>query len=130
MSKKILIVLLFVVGLFAFLAIPNCARISPRSKLLPIYNNLRQLDGAKQQWSLENGATGIVQLSEQNIAPYLKRGLKDFKSFSTAGERYIINSLGTSPEAYLTKRVEGLPKGTVIRFKSNDGQNIETILPR
>jgi len=35
-------------------------------------NNLRQLDGAKQQWALEHNKTAQVVPTVQDIAPYLK----------------------------------------------------------
>ena len=114
-------------AIFVALAIPNCARISPHSKLNPIYNNLRQLDGAKQQWAIENKVTGMVQISEKDIFPYLGRGLHDFKEITVANERYTINSLGVSPEVYLTKKIEHLPRGTVIRFSTNNPLEFETI---
>jgi hypothetical protein len=34
-------------------------------------NNLRQIDGAKQQWALENNKTAAATPSPQDIAPYL-----------------------------------------------------------
>ena len=38
-------------------------------------NNLRQIDGAKQQWALENRKTETAIPTAQDIAPYLKDGL-------------------------------------------------------
>jgi hypothetical protein len=35
-------------------------------------NYLRQVDGAKQQWALEHGATNDVPLTWADIAPYIK----------------------------------------------------------
>jgi chromosome segregation ATPase len=38
-------------------------------------NNLRQLDGAKQQWALEGNKTARDIPTEKDLAPYLKDGL-------------------------------------------------------
>src|SRR5678816_342264 len=40
----------------------------------PCINNLRQIEGAKQQWALENGKNADDVPSWANIEPYLGRG--------------------------------------------------------
>ena len=37
-------------------------------------NNLRQIDGAKQQWALENSASSSAFVRSRDIQPYLGRG--------------------------------------------------------
>jgi hypothetical protein len=115
-------VLVGVVGLWLLcvLCIPNFVR-SGTSKTNAILNNLRQLDGAKQTWAFEHGRTGAVVVTTQDIAPYLPH----FRP--VAGERYSLRTLAEFPEAQLTREVDGRPKGTVLRFGTND--NIEIIGP-
>ena len=86
-----------------------------------IINNLRQLDGAKQQWALDHNRTGAVVVTKADIAPYLRR---DFWVTPVAGESYTIGTLEQSPEAHLTRQVDNHAKGTVIRFA---GDTIEFI---
>jgi len=91
---------------------------SGTSKTNAIFNNLRQLDGAKQLWAVEHGRTGAVVVTMQDIAAYLPH-------FTViAGERYILRTLVEVPEAQLTRDVDGRPKGTVLRFGSNDSVEI------
>jgi hypothetical protein len=98
----------------------NCVR-SGTSKTNAIFNNLRQLDGAKQTWAFEHGRTGAVVVTMQDIAPYLRHFT------AVAGERYILRTLAEVPEAQLTCEVGGRPKGTVLRLGTND--SIEIIGP-
>jgi hypothetical protein len=101
------------------------------SKVRDIFNRLRQIDGAKQQWAYEHNQTNDVVVTKEDLAT-LFRGWSDkrypdawFKPL--AGELYTINTLCKSPEAVLTRKVERLPKGTVLRFGTN--LNEEIILP-
>jgi len=57
-------------------------------------NNLRQLDGAKQQWALETQKTETAVPTAQDIAPYLKDGL--IPACPAAG-KYSINAVNVLP---------------------------------
>jgi len=102
------------------LCMPNFVR-SGTSKTNGIINNLRQLDGAKQQWALDHGRTGAVLVTTEDLVPYLRypqarHGLVK----PVAGEHYSIKTLIESPEAQLTREVDGRPKGTVIRLGTSN----------
>lgn len=104
---------------------PNFTR-SRTSKVNGMMNNLRQLDGAKQQWALDHGRTGAVQVTEQDIAPYLRHLAGGIRP--VAGERYILNRLDQSPEAELTHQLNERPKGT--RFRLSGTKGYEVIMPK
>jgi hypothetical protein len=55
-------------------------------------NNLRQIDGAKQQWALENRKDVNAVPAVKDIAAYLKEGVK-----CPAGGTYTLNSVGVGP---------------------------------
>jgi len=57
-------------------------------------NNLRQIDGAKQQWALENQKSGNALVTPQNLLPYLQA-----KAMPTcpAGGAYTLNPVGLPP---------------------------------
>ena len=57
-------------------------------------NNLRQLDGAKQQWALENKKTETAIPTEQEIAVYLK---DNAIPKCPAGGAYTLNSVAAHP---------------------------------
>ncbi len=57
-------------------------------------NNLRQIDGAKQQWALENNKDVNAIPTEKEIATYVKDGLI---SKCPAGGSYTLSSVGAVP---------------------------------
>src|SRR5216117_293626 len=69
-----IMIVVAIIGLLAAIAIPNFVRARTTSQTNACINNLRQIDGAIQQYALENnaGAAGTVNLAA--ITPYLGRG--------------------------------------------------------
>ena len=61
-------------------------------------NNLRQIDGAKQQWALEKNKTDDAVPRVQDLLPYLKDGL--FPVCPDGGS-YAINAVGERPTCSL-----------------------------
>jgi hypothetical protein len=106
--------ILIVLGLFAALGIPNRVGHGP-GKIRGIIHNLRQLDGAVQQWACVRGYTNRVPVTPKDIAPYVIGGWVN----PIAGERYALRYYPQSPEAFLNCDVEGHPKGTIISFTTN-----------
>lgn len=105
----------------------SCVRSGP-SRTKCIINNLYNLCGAMQQWASDHGRTGAVAVVQKDVAPYLARSVQlDGWVKPVAGERYILRTLTESPEAQLTREVEGRPKGTVFRLGTNG--DVQIILP-
>src|SRR5690349_12423218 len=69
-----IMIVVAIIGLLATIAIPNFVRARLKAQQSACINNLRQIDGAKQTWALENkaGASALPVLA--NIQPYLGRG--------------------------------------------------------
>ena len=69
-----IMIVVAIIGLLAAIAIPNFVRARTTSQMNACINNLRQIDGAVQQYLLENKlpATGPVGIAD--AAPYLKQG--------------------------------------------------------
>jgi type II secretory pathway pseudopilin PulG len=63
-----------IIGVLAAIAIPNFVRARTTSQQNACINNLRQIDGAKQQWALENTAPATARPTTTDIQPYLGRG--------------------------------------------------------
>ena len=84
-------------GLLAAIAIPNFVKARQSAQRNAIMNNLRMIDGAKEQWALENKKTQGSPVTEADIAQYLKGG----KVNNIRGEKYELNSVGRSPAATL-----------------------------
>jgi prepilin-type N-terminal cleavage/methylation domain-containing protein len=68
-----IMIVVAIIGLLAAIAIPNFVRARTTSQQNACINNLRQLDGAIQQYALENNASGTAAVDSANIQPYLGR---------------------------------------------------------
>jgi len=69
-----IMIVVAIIGLLAAIAIPNFVRARTTSQQNACINNLRLIDGAKQQWALEQrqGATATPQGTD--LQPYLGHG--------------------------------------------------------
>ena len=82
---------LSLVGLLA-LVIPNFIRARTTSARNACVNNLRQLDGAKEQWRLENHKTTNDVPAWEDILPYLKD-----RPACPQGGTYVLGRAGDLP---------------------------------
>ncbi len=69
-----LMIVVAIIGLLAAIALPNFVLARKTSQTDACINNLRQIDGAKQQWALETGKSGLAMPQPSDIQPYLGRG--------------------------------------------------------
>ena len=116
------------VALLATFAVPNYVG-GGHSKTVGIEHNLRQLDGAVQQWGIDHHQTGAVVVTWENVAPYLKAAPEVHSGMKPVdGEVYVVKDLMHSPEAVLTRKLGERPKGTVLRLGTNGA--LEIILPK
>ncbi|HZQ46325.1 MAG TPA: hypothetical protein VFC07_04880, partial [Verrucomicrobiae bacterium] len=73
--------------LLAALVLPSFQRASSKARSTSILNNLRQLDGAKQTWAMENKKSPTDAPTFEDLKPYMGRGTGGFPE-SIAGEKY------------------------------------------
>ena len=94
-----LMIVVAVIGLLLALAIPTFVKSRETSQLAVIYNNLRAIESAKDQWALENHK-GTGELTDvPALSDYLKGGtIKPIVS-----EVYESNRVGSA--AYATTHV-------------------------
>src|SRR5258708_39643203 len=98
-----IMIVVAIIGLLAAIAIPNFVRARTTSQQNACINNLRQVDGAKQQWALEAKADQTITPSLANIQPYLGRGTNGTAPTCPADSKngfttsYTINDLQTAP---------------------------------
>lgn len=69
-----IMIVVAIIGLLAAIAIPNFVRARTTAQTNTCINNLRQIDGAIQQWALENNASSGDTVVQGDIDPYLGRG--------------------------------------------------------
>jgi len=108
-----IMIVVAIIGLLAAIAIPNFVRARTTSQQNACINNLRQIDGAKQQWALEFKAAASATPQLSNIQPYLGRGALGTAptcpayAAATFATSYGINDLQTSPACLIMPGVAG-----------------------
>ena len=108
-----IMIVVAIIGLLATIAIPNFVRARLKAQQSACINNLRQIDGAKQTWALENKASQSTVPSIANIQPYLGRGSAGTAptcpadSAGTFATSYNLNDLQTAPTCLINPGVAG-----------------------
>ena len=69
-----IMIVVAIIGLLAAIAIPNFVKARTKAQQNSCINNLRQIDGAKSQWALENKKVDADDVTTTDVAPYLKGG--------------------------------------------------------
>jgi prepilin-type N-terminal cleavage/methylation domain-containing protein len=98
-----IMIVVAIIGLLAAIAIPNFARARTTSQQNACINNLRQIDGAKQSWALENTQVLTATPVDSQVQPYLGRGSGGGLPWCPADSTfnfdnsYSLNSLQTVP---------------------------------
>jgi prepilin-type N-terminal cleavage/methylation domain-containing protein len=67
-----IMIVVAIIGLLAAIAIPNFVRARTTSQMNACINNLRQIDGAVQQWALEQKKNSTDSAAFSDIKDYLK----------------------------------------------------------
>jgi prepilin-type N-terminal cleavage/methylation domain-containing protein len=102
-----IMIVVAIIGLLAAIAIPNFLKARSTSQQNACINNLRQIDGAIQQWALETGAKATDAVTGTKIQPYMGRGsagllpfcpLDSQKGFTSS---YTIVDASTPPKCLL-----------------------------
>ena len=93
-----IMIVVAIIGLLAAIAIPNFVKARESAQLNSIFNNLRILEGAKDQWALENKkGTGDPVANVSTLSDYLKGGTIK----AVVGETYTPQDIGTNSIAAL-----------------------------
>jgi len=109
-----IMIVVAIIGLLAAIAIPNFVRARQTSQTNMCIDNLRMIDGAKQQWALEKGQTGASTPEATDIQPYLGRGAGELPicpvdtavSFTTS---YTMGNCSTPPLCQVVPSIHILP---------------------
>lgn len=85
-----------IIGLLAVVAIPSFVRARDAAQVSACFDNLRQVDFAKEQYGMENNKSDGAAVSASDIDLYIKKGFNGIEE--PAGGSYLINVLGIDPE--------------------------------
>lgn len=88
-----IMIVVAIIGLLAAIAIPNFVKARGTAQTNACINNLRQIDGAKEQWALETKkASGAVAVDTE-IEAYMKGGRPECPASGT----YTFGAVDTPP---------------------------------
>lgn len=106
-----IMIVVSIIGVLAMIGMPFIARARNTAQENVCVSNLRQIDGAKHQWALENFQDSDAEPTELELAPYLKGGTSRCccpadpnKSFGTS---YSINPVKQDPACKILPEKHG-----------------------
>ena len=92
-----IMIVVAIIGLLAAIAIPNFIQARQTSQTNACINNLRQIDGAKQQWALEAHQQITDTPTWEDVRPYIGRGPNGELPVCPDGGAYTIGTIGEKP---------------------------------
>src|SRR5678815_115435 len=107
-----IMIVVAIIGLLAAIAIPNFIKARTTSQQNACINNLRQIDGAIQQWALENNKTSSATVAFTDISGYLKNSVLCPSGGTTFANSYTITDVQTKPVCKKVAATHVLPTDT------------------
>lgn len=92
-----IMIVVAIIGLLAAIAIPNFVKARKTAQANACINNLRQIDGAKQQWALENKKAPSAACASTDIDDYLGRGSSGVFPTCPTGGSYTVGNVDVVP---------------------------------
>jgi prepilin-type N-terminal cleavage/methylation domain-containing protein len=97
-----IMIVVAIIGLLAAIAIPNFVRARTQSQKNACINNLRQIDGAIQQWALENKKAASATVVTADVIPYLKNQVVCPAGGTVFSDSYTVTDAQTKPTCKAT----------------------------
>jgi prepilin-type N-terminal cleavage/methylation domain-containing protein len=107
-----IMIVVAIIGLLAAIAIPNFVRARTQSQKNACINNLRQIDGAVQQWALENKQAATVSATSADVLPYLKSATICPSGGTTFADSYTLGTVAAKPSCQKVTDTHVLPIDT------------------
>src|SRR2546422_4353383 len=92
-----IMIVVAIIGLLAAIAIPNFVRARTQSQMNACINNLRQVDGAIQEWALEQKKDTTATVAETDVTPFLKNSVVCPSGGTTFANSYTLADVATQP---------------------------------
>ena len=109
-----IMIVVAIIGLLAAIAIPNFVRARTQSQMNACINNLRQIDGAVQQWALENKQAATATVAFTDISSYLKSSVTcpSAGSGATFASSYTLVDASNKPTCKIITATHKMPPDT------------------
>lgn len=92
-----IMIVVAIIGLLAAIAIPNFVRARTKAQENACINNLRQIDGAVQQWALENKKGTNAAVTHSDITGFLKTPPTCPAGGTSFAADYTLSTVATGP---------------------------------
>ncbi len=92
-----IMIVVAIIGLLAAIAIPNFIRARTTSQKNACINNLRQYDGAVQQWALEEKKASTATYALTDLQPYIKLDTGGALPACPSGGTYSVGATVANP---------------------------------
>ena len=106
-----IMIVVAIIALLAAIAVPSFLRARKRSQATSTLETLRMIDGAKDQYALENAKGGSIVPGAADMAPYVKAGTKLYSLLiagaapaDALGNAITVNSIDTPPQVNAATR--------------------------
>jgi prepilin-type N-terminal cleavage/methylation domain-containing protein len=94
-----IMIVVAIIGLLAAIAIPNFIKARATSQQNACINNLRQIDGAINEWALETGqSNGATVTAVSTVSAYIKLNVNNSVPGCPAGGSYTTSLVGSVPQ--------------------------------
>jgi prepilin-type N-terminal cleavage/methylation domain-containing protein len=109
-----IMIVVAIIGLLVVIAVPNYIHSGNTTRLNAIYSNLRVLEGAKENWAIDNHQVNGANPALSEIRPYFLHDVHPVYN-----ETYVPNPIGTPAEAQLPpgSRLPPYAPGATIQAK-------------
>jgi prepilin-type N-terminal cleavage/methylation domain-containing protein len=92
-----IMIVVAIIGLLASIAVPNFVKARTTAQMNACISNLRQIDGAIQQWALDTKQGDTAAVTPADILPYLKNAVTCPSGGKTFADSYSVSTVSTPP---------------------------------
>ena len=92
-----IMIVVAIIGLLASIAIPNFVKARTTAQMNACISNLRQVDGAIQQWALDTKQGDTASVTAAEILPYIKNSVVCPSGGKTFADSYSVSTVQAKP---------------------------------
>ena len=92
-----IMIVVAIIGMLASIAIPNFVKARTTAQMNACISNLRQIDGAIQQWALDTKQGDTANVTAAEILPYLKNAVTCPSGGKTFADSYSVSTVQARP---------------------------------
>jgi len=104
-----IMIVVAIIGLLAAIAIPNFVRARTTAQMNACINNLRQIDGAIQQWALEQKKDAAAVVTPADVTPFLKNSVACPSGGTDINDSYSMTTVNEQPKCLKVAGTHKLP---------------------